>query len=72
MDKNCKIFVAGHRGLVGSAIKRALEKEGYSNIITKNHDELDLTRQAEVERFFVEEKPEYEFRQTILIQLILL
>jgi GDP-L-fucose synthase len=61
MEKNSKIFVAGHRGMVGSAIVRELKRQGYDNIITLAHKELDLTRQAEVEKFFAEEKPEYVF-----------
>lgn len=61
MDKNAKIYVAGHRGMVGSAIVRCLEKNGYTNIITRTHAELDLTRQNDVEVFFAEEKPEYVF-----------
>ena len=61
MEKNSKIYVAGHRGMVGSAIVRELERQGYTNIITRTHHELDLTRQAEVEAFFAEEKPEYVF-----------
>jgi len=61
MEKNSKIYVAGHRGMVGSAIVRELQRQGYTNIITRTHKELDLTRQAEVEKFFAEEKPEYVF-----------
>lgn len=61
MNKDSKIYVAGHRGLVGSAIVRNLEKRGYTNIICRTHKELDLTRQADVEKFFEEEKPEYVF-----------
>ena len=61
MNKNSKIYVAGHRGLVGSAIVRNLEERGYTNIIYRTHKELDLTRQVEVEKFFEEEKPEYVF-----------
>lgn len=61
MNKDSKIYVAGHRGLVGSAIVRNLEERGYTNIICRTHKELDLTRQAEVEKFFEEEKPEYVF-----------
>ena len=53
--------MAGHRGMVGSAIVRELERQGYTNIITRTHQELDLLRQEEVERFFMEEKPEYVF-----------
>jgi GDP-L-fucose synthase len=56
-----KIYVAGHRGLVGSAITRCLQKKGYSNIITRTHEELDLTNQREVNAFFKKEKPEYVF-----------
>ena len=61
MDRNGKIYVAGHRGMVGSAIVRALEKNGYHNIVTRTHRELDLTRQDAVEAFFAEEKPDYVF-----------
>ncbi len=58
MDKNAKIYVAGHKGMVGSAIVRALQKEGYNNIITRTHAELNLIRQDDVEAFFEKEKPE--------------
>lgn len=61
MNKDSKIYVAGHRGLVGSAIVRNLEAKGYSNIVKKTHSELDLTNQESVRRFFEEEKPEYVF-----------
>ena len=61
MEKDAKIYVAGHRGMVGSAICRALEREGYHNILTRTHGELDLCRQEPVERFFREEKPDYVF-----------
>ena len=61
MEKDAKIYVAGHRGMVGSAIVRQLEKEGYHNIITRTHKELNLCRQEDVEKFFAEEKPEYVF-----------
>ncbi len=61
MEKDSKIYVAGHRGMVGSAIVRELKKQGYTNIITRTHKELDLTRQDEVEKFFATEKPEYVF-----------
>lgn len=61
MEKNAKIYVAGHRGMVGSAIVRALEKNGYNNIIVCTRKELDLSRQECVERFFDKEKPEYVF-----------
>ncbi|MCR5651520.1 MAG: GDP-L-fucose synthase [Lachnospiraceae bacterium] len=59
MDKNAKIYVAGHRGLVGSAIVRSLEAKGYTDIIFRTHSELDLTDQAAVFDFFETEKPEY-------------
>ena len=59
MEKNAKIYVAGHRGMVGSAIVRKLEAEGYTNIITRTSSKLNLIRQADVEEFFKEEKPEY-------------
>ncbi|MBQ7154665.1 MAG: GDP-L-fucose synthase [Synergistaceae bacterium] len=61
MNKEAKIYVAGHRGMVGSAIVRELNRQGYTNIITRTHSEVDLTRQAEVEEFFAQEKPEYVF-----------
>src|SRR3989339_872301 len=61
MDKNSKIYIAGHTGLVGSALVRRLEKEGFSNLILRSHSELDLGRQAEVETFFERERPEYVF-----------
>ncbi len=61
MEKNSKIYVAGHRGMVGSAIVRELQRQGYTNIITRTHKELDLTRQDQVEAFFAEERPEYVF-----------
>lgn len=61
MEKNAKIFVAGHRGMVGSAIVRELKRQGYTNIITRTHAELDLLRQVDVENFFEAECPEYVF-----------
>ena len=61
MDKDAKIYVAGHRGMVGSAIVRELNRQGYRNLIVRTHGELDLTRQADVEQFFKDEKPEYVF-----------
>ena len=61
MEKDARIYVAGHRGLVGSAIVRELERQGYTNILTRTHKELDLTRQEAVDRFFAGEKPEYVF-----------
>ena len=61
MNKDAKIYVAGHRGLVGSAIVRNLQDKGYTNIIYRTHKELDLTNQEAVRTFFQEEKPEYVF-----------
>jgi GDP-4-keto-6-deoxy-D-mannose-3,5-epimerase len=61
MEKNAKIYVAGHRGMVGSAIVRELNRQGYTNIIVRTHSDLDLTRQIEVDNFFSIEKPEYVF-----------
>ena len=61
MNRNSKIYVAGHRGMVGSAIVRELQRQGYTNLITRTHAELDLCRQADVEAFFATEKPEYVF-----------
>lgn len=67
MQKNSKIYVAGHKGMVGSAIVRELKRQGYSNIIGKTHSELDLTRQADVEDFFEKEKPEYVIDAAALV-----
>lgn len=61
MDKRSRIYIAGHRGLVGSAIFRELTTAGYENLIYRTHAELDLTRQADVEGFFKAERPEYVF-----------
>ena len=61
MERHDKIYVAGHRGMVGSAIVRELQRQGYDNILTRTHHELDLTRQADVEAFFAAEKPAYVF-----------
>lgn len=61
MNKNAKIYVAGHRGLVGSALVRRLEKEGYSNLILRTSKELNLRDESAVKSFFDEEKPEYVF-----------
>ncbi len=61
MEKNSRIYVAGHRGLVGSAIVRNLKVNGFTNIITRTHAELDLTNQADVRKFFEEERPKYVF-----------
>lgn len=59
MNKSSKIYIAGHRGLVGSAILENLESKGYANIVTRTHSELDLTNQFDVQNFFKSEKPEY-------------
>ncbi|MFZ9848798.1 MAG: GDP-L-fucose synthase family protein, partial [Flavobacteriales bacterium] len=61
MEKSAKIYVAGHRGMVGSAIVRKLQKEGFNNIITRTSKDLDLTNQQAVSDFFAKEKPEYVF-----------
>lgn len=61
MHQEAKIFVAGHKGLVGSALVRLLKNEGFTRIITRSHDELDLTNQAKVNDFFAQEKPEFVF-----------
>jgi len=61
MEKNAKIYIAGHRGMVGSAIWRQLKRAGYLNLLGKPRDELDLTKQSQVEEFFKHERPEYVF-----------
>ena len=61
MEKTSKIYVAGHQGLVGSALVRKLRVEGYTHILTRTHGELDLTRQDQVEAFFKTEMPDYVF-----------
>ena len=61
MEKNAKIYVAGHRGMVGSAICRELKRQGYTHVVTRTHAQLDLCRQDEVEAFLAEEKPAYVF-----------
>lgn len=61
MEKDSKIYVAGHRGMVGSAIMRELLRQGYTNIVTRTHSELDLINQPAVDAFFAAEKPEYVF-----------
>ncbi len=61
MEKNAKIYIAGHRGMVGSAILRKLEKEGFSNFLLKTSKELDLRNQAAVQAFFEQERPDYVF-----------
>ena len=67
MDKQSRIFVAGHLGLVGSAITRNLTAAGYSNLILRTRAELDLTNQAAVDRFFSAERPEYVFLAAALV-----
>ena len=61
MEKNSKVYVAGHRGMVGSAIYRKLQHEGFTNVITRTSQELDLRNQQAVAKFFIEEKPDYVF-----------
>ena len=61
MKKDSKIYVAGHNGMVGSAIVRELNRQEYHNLVTRTHQELDLCRQEKVEAFFAAEKPEYVF-----------
>jgi len=61
MDLNEKIYIAGHRGLVGSAIVRQLKSRGFTNLLMRTHKELDLTNQVEVQNFFLQEKPDYVF-----------
>ena len=58
MNTSDKIYVAGHNGMVGSAIARALQKAGYNNLLLRSHKELDLTNQAQTEAFFEKEKPD--------------
>lgn len=67
MRKDVKIYVAGHNGMVGSAFVRALQSQGYTNLILRTHRELDLTRQADVEAFFAAEKPEYVIDAAALV-----
>src|SRR5688572_11389379 len=61
MEKEASIYVAGHRGMVGSAIVRKLQSEGYNNLLLRTSKELDLRNQREVQDFFEQEKPEYVF-----------
>ena len=78
MNKNSKIFIAGHLGMVGSACMRLLKQEGYTNVICKTRSELDLTKQEQVDAFFKIEKPDigfsrtYEFSRKILALLTLI
>src|SRR4249920_2756663 len=61
MEKQDKIYIAGHRGMVGSAIKRKLERDGFKNLICRTSDELDLRNQADVHSFFESERPDFVF-----------
>lgn len=61
IDRSARFYVSGHRGMVGSAMLRLLQGKGFTNILTRSHDELDLTRQEKVEQFFKKEKPDYVF-----------
>ena len=67
MDNNKKVYIAGHNGMVGSAIFRKLKSLGFNNIITKSSNELDLRNQRDVERFFEDEKPEYVFLAAAMV-----
>jgi GDP-L-fucose synthase len=71
MDKQSRIYIAGHHGLVGSAIRRKLEADGYTNLLVRSRAELDLTNQAAVDRFFCAERPEYVFLAAALVGGIL-
>lgn len=71
MDKNSRIFLAGHRGLVGSAIQRALDEAGYAQVIVRTRAELDLRDRAAVDRFFVQERPEFVFLAAAVVGGIL-
>lgn len=67
MELNSKIYIAGHRGLVGSAIMKSLSDRGYTNFVTRTHKELDLTNQQAVEDFFATEQPEYVFLAAAMV-----
>ncbi len=67
MEKNSKIYVAGHQGMVGSAVVRCLLKKGFENLVFQTSSELDLTRQSDVEQFFLHEKPDYVFLAAALV-----
>lgn len=67
MEKDALIYVAGHRGMVGSAIVRELCRQGYNNILTRTHSELDLTNQLDVHNFFMSEKPDYVFLAAAMV-----
>lgn len=67
MEKQAKIYVAGHTGMVGSAVVRALKKQGYENLLVRTHAELNLERQAETEAFFQQEKPDYVIEAAAMV-----
>ena len=67
MNKDSKIFVAGHRGLVGSAILKSLQGKGYTNFVVRTHSELDLMDQRATEDFFAAEQPEYVFQSAAMV-----
>lgn len=67
LDKNAKIYIAGHNGMVGSSLLRQLKKSGYTNLLTRSHSELDLTEQAAVTSFFADEKPDYTFMAAAMV-----
>src|SRR6059058_2462947 len=71
MQTTDKVYIAGHRGMVGSAIKRKLETNGFTNIITRTSQELDLTNQEAVNDFFAQEKPAYVFLAAAKVGVIL-
>lgn len=72
MDKNAKIYVAGHHGLVGSAIWKNLQEKGYTNLVGRTHKELDLLDGVTVKQFFDEEMPEYVFLAAAFVGGIIL
>ena len=69
MEKDAKIYVAGHRGMVGSAIVRELERQGYTNIVMRTHAELDLCRQDAVEAFFAQQRLAALWRTKMRLQI---
>ncbi len=71
MKSDSKIYVAGHRGMVGSAIVRELKRQGYTNIITRTHAELDLINQQAVNDFFARQQPEYVFLAAAKVGVII-
>jgi len=71
LDKNSKIYVAGHTGLVGSALIRKLQNDGYLNLLTCEHSDLDLINQSEVNSFFSKHQPEFVFLAALMITVII-